>query len=98
MIIMHKTIKKNDLKQRVAKLLKESGIKKAGIFGSFARGKEKKSSDIDILVEFDGSLLEFVKLERELNEKLGRKVDLVTYNGINPLLKEKILDEEVRIL
>ena len=60
----------------------------------------KKNSDIDIdmLVEFNGSLLTLVGIEMELKEKLRKKVDLLTYNGINHLLKERILKEEIRIL
>ena len=58
----------------------------------------KKNSDIDMLVEFNGSLLTLVGIEMELKEKLRKKVDLLTYNGINHLLKERILKEEIRIL
>ena len=60
----------------------------------------KKNSDIDIdmLVEFNGSLLTLVGIEMELKEKLRKKVDLLTYNGINHLLKERIIKEEIRIL
>ena len=60
----------------------------------------KKNSDIDIdmLVEFNGSLLTLVGIEIELKEKLRKKVDLLTYNGINHLLKERILKEKIRIL
>ena len=92
---------KNHLLEKIAKkilpILKKNGVAKAGIFGSVARGEQKKGSDIDILVEFDGSLLDLVRLERELQEKLGRKVDLLTYNSISPYLKERILKDEVRI-
>ena len=51
-----------------------------------------------MLVEFNGSLLTLVGIEIELKEKLRKKVDLLTYNGINHLLKERILKEEIRIL
>ena len=91
--------------QRIAKIavpiLKKSGVVKAGIFGSYARGEAKKKSDIDMLIKVGRkkfSLLDHVRLERELEEKLHKKVDLLTYNGVNLLLKNKILDEEVRII
>jgi len=42
-------------------------------------------------------LFDLIRLEIELKEKLGRKVDLLTYNSIHPLLKKKILSEEIRI-
>ena len=73
---------------------------RAGIFGSYARGEQKKSSDVDILIKYRGnqSLLDLVRLERELKEKLRKKVDLLTYGSLSPYLKERILKEEVRIL
>ena len=84
--------------QSIVKILKSHGIKKAGLFGSFARGKEKKSSDVDILVDFNGSLFQLAGLELELEKALRRKVDLLTYNGINHLLRDRILKEEARII
>lgn len=83
---------------KIKKILIRNKIIKAGIFGSYARGEAKKGSDIDLLVEFNGSLLQLVRLERELKEELGKKVDLLTYKGINPLLKKRILNEEIRIV
>lgn len=88
------------IQQKVLPILKHHKIRKAALFGSLVRGNMKKSSDIDILVEIKGniSLLEFVGIKLELEEALKRKVDLVEYNTIKPLLKEKILKEEVSIL
>ena len=87
------------LKPIIVKILKKKGIRKACIFGSFARGEQNKKSDIDILIDPPkGMRLEYVSLGLELKEKLGRRVDLLTYNSIHPYLKERILSEEVRIL
>lgn len=86
------------IKSKIKKILKKNKIKKAGIFGSYVRGDQRKNSDIDILIEFNGSLLALVKLERELGENLGKKIDLLTYAGIHPLLKKRILSEEVKII
>lgn len=83
---------------KIVKILKKNKIKKAGLFGSYATGKERKNSDIDILIDFNGSLLYLVRIEREIEESLGKKVDLLTYNGISPLLKKRILEEEVKII
>ncbi len=90
----------NIIRSKILPVLKHNGVVKAGIFGSFARGEEKKGSDIDILVQFKGgkTLLDLVSLERELKIILGRNVDLLTYNSINHLLKERILEEEVRVM
>jgi len=88
----------DELKSKISKILKGHGIAKAGIFGSYARGEQNKKSDIDILIEFDGSLLDLVKLERELKEKLGIKIDLLTYSSISPYLKKRIFQEEIRVI
>ena len=81
-------------------LLRKYGVVRAGIFGSFARGDSTKKSDIDILVQFKGrkSLFDLVRLERELKSTLKKEVDLLTYKSIHPLLKDRILKEEIRIL
>jgi len=88
----------NILKKKIIPILKKNHIVKAGIFGSYACGEQKKDSDVDILIEFNGSLLTLVRIERELKEGIGKKVDLLTYKGIHPLLKEIILKEEIRII
>ena len=87
-----------ETKKLIKQILKKNKVRRAGIFGSYARGEEKKNSDIDILIEFDGSLLDLVRMEREIKEKLKKKIDLVTYNGISPYLKDRILKEEIKII
>lgn len=91
-------MKLKDIKPKLKRILKKHGIKKAGVFGSYARGTNTKKSDIDILVEFNGSLFKLVGIERELSDELKIKVDLLTYNGINHLLKDRILGEEIKII
>jgi uncharacterized protein len=93
--------KLKEIQRKVVPILKKNGVVKAGIFGSYARGEEKKKSDVDILIKVGKkkfSLLDHVRLERELEERLGKKVDLLTYKGINHLLKDRIISEEVRII
>ena len=95
---MNKKVKQ--IKESALSTLKKHGVSKAGVFGSYATGENKKKSDIDMLVQFKGrkSLLDLIGLEQELEKKLKRKVDLLTYNSLNHLLKDRILSEEVRIL
>ena len=90
----------NKIKKPIVNILKKHGIKKAGIFGSFARGEERKRSDIDILIQptKEMSFFDIVRLELELKKELKKRVDLLTYNGINHLLKDIILNEEVKII
>ncbi len=90
-----------ELKRTIVPILKRNGVVKAGIFGSYARGEATKKSDVDILIKVKAkkfSLFDLAGLEIELEEKLGKKVDLLTYNSIHPLLKERILKEEVPVL
>ena len=90
----------NKLKPKIIKILKKYGVKKAGIFGSYARGEQKKKSDVDILAQIPKSvnLYDFIGIKQELEEMLGKKVDLITYNGIRPELRQKILSDEVKII
>lgn len=72
-----------------------------GIFGSFARGENTDNSDIDILVKFKvaPSLLTLVRLENELSDLLGIKVDLITTGAIkNKRVKKSIKKDIINIL
>jgi len=88
------------IKPKIVNIIKNKGIKKAGIFGSYARGEQKKNSDVDILIEptKEMGFFEIIKLEEELKRSLKKKIDLLTYASINKLLRERILNEEVKIL
>lgn len=81
-------------------VLKNGGVRRAGLFGSTVRGDDRQDSDVDVLVEVDDSvsLLGLAKLKNELEERLGRSVDLVEYGTIKPLLRDRILKEQVVIL
>ena len=89
-----------EIKKKTLPILKRYGVTKAALFGSSVRGEMKEGSDIDILVEIeeDISLLDFVGLKLELEETLGRKVDVVEYCALKPILKERVLSEQVPIL
>ena len=89
------------IKKRAVPVLKKHAVKRASIFGSYARGTEKLSSDVDFLIEYkkkDKSLFDLVDLKQALEETLKRDVDVVTYRSINWRLREQILDEQIEIL
>lgn len=89
------------VKKRSLPILKRHAVRRAAIFGSFARGEAKASSDVDILIEYKAknkSLFDLVDLKSELEDILGRKVDIVTYNSIYWRIREQILAEQVVIL
>ncbi|MBU4347766.1 nucleotidyltransferase family protein [Patescibacteria group bacterium] len=87
------------LQKQLAPIFKKNDVVRSSVFGSVARGEDKPNSDIDILVEFaEGkTLLDLVGLEMEIEEKLGKKIDLLTYNSIHPLLKDYIYKDEIKI-
>ena len=90
-----------DIKTKIAPILKKYGVTKAAFFGSMARGETTDESDVDILVEIadeNMSMLDFIRLKMKIEEAIGKKVDLVEYSTIKPLIREKILKEQIGIL
>lgn len=84
------------IKKKINPILKRRGVIKAAVFGSAAKGEMKKNSDVDISIKYGDrkSLLDLVRLQFELERKLGKKVDLLTYKSIHPLLRDIILKEQ----
>lgn len=82
--------------ERLIEVCRNHGTKRVALFGSFVRGEAGPESDIDLIVDFlqPTGFLALVKLERELSEALGRKVDLLTREAISPHLRDSILDEQ----
>jgi hypothetical protein len=90
---------KDVLKKHEKELKKKFGVSEIGIFGSYLRGEHKKSSDIDILVEFypkaEMDLIKFVELEEYLSDLLGIRVDLVMKSALKPKIGKQILKEVI---
>ena len=86
--------------RKVLPVLKEAGVTKSSLFGSYVRGDYRTDSDVDILVELPkgNSLLDLVRLEKKLEKALGKKVDLLTYNSVHPLLKDHISKDQLQVL
>lgn len=83
------------LREHEEELKKRFAVKRIGVFGSFARGEQKKRSDVDVLVEFSKTpdFFQFIRLEMHLEKLFGRKVDLVTKKALKPYIKDRILAE-----
>lgn len=76
--------------------IRSYGVRQLGLFGSFARGENTDSSDLDFLVEFDTKSFDaYIELKQFLEELFGRPVDLVLPNTIKPRLRDRILAETV---
>lgn len=80
--------------------LKQLGVKSLILFGSVARDEARPNSDVDLLVEFEKpvGLFAFARLQRQLEQFLGRAVDLGTLDSIRPELRESVLQETVAVM
>ncbi len=89
-----------EIKKTLIDVLWEHEAKKATLFGSIVRGEATEESDIDLLIEFEGrkSLLDLAGLKLDLQQLLRRRVDVLTYKSLHPLLRERILSEQEVIL
>lgn len=84
------------IREKIREKLEEEHAKSIAIFGSYTRGEEESSSDIDILVEFSKpiTLFDMVRIERELSEYIGIKVDLVTERSLSPYIRDRVEREK----
>ena len=82
-----------NLNNAIIHYLKKHHVDRIGIFGSYARNQNSKDSDIDLLIRFKKTptLLQLVKIKRELSEIIGIKVDIVT----EPSLRDKVLKKNI---
>ncbi len=87
------------LKREFPRLVEQFSVKKIAVFGSCARGHMRKTSDVDILVDFKVTpdLFKFLVLEEFLSGLLKRKVDLTTRRALKPLIRKNILREVIKI-
>lgn len=82
---------------KLVQLSRQHGITFLGLFGSFAKGTATETSDVDLVARFAErkSLLDLVRIERELSEALSRKVDLLTEASVSPHLRARVEREMV---
>lgn len=82
-------------KKQIEDYCEENGISYLGVFGSYIMGDFRKDSDIDLLVKVkkNATLLDLVRMERGLAKIFGKKVDLLTKNGLSKYIRERIVKE-----
>ncbi len=90
----------NEINSSIINYLRPYNPERIGIFGSFARKEQTPSSDIDILVKFRKtiSLLELVKIHRELSHILGREIDLVTEASLKNERLRKYIYNDLKVI
>ena len=87
------------LRSDLPRLQREYAVRSLGLFGSYIRGKQKKRSDLDILVDFEEvpGMFRFLDLERELSQLLDVRVDLVQKEALKPAIGKRILQEVLTV-
>jgi predicted nucleotidyltransferase len=79
------------LREKYPYLASEYGVKRIGLFGSFARGVHTEVSDVDIVVEFEHPIgFKFIEFTEYLESLLGRDVDVLTHAGIQGIRVDRI--------
>jgi predicted nucleotidyltransferase len=84
-------------REAILEIAKRHGAGNLRVFGSVVRGEDRPDSDLDLLVDFEKgrSLLDLAGFGLDLEDLLGRKVDVVTEGGISPYIKKRVFGEAV---
>lgn len=87
------------LKELKPALRQKFRVKEIGIFGSFVRGEQNETSDLDLLIDFDEpiGLIRYVGLQNYLSDVIGERVDLITRSGLKKRISAHILKEVVYV-
>ncbi len=90
-----KLMELTEIQKKISPIFREHGIKRAAVFGSFARGEDRPNSDIDILIELGKpmGMFGYTRLIREIEQSLDRPVDLVTDKSLNKYIRPYILPD-----
>ena len=100
-IINSQTMSTQTMMQQIAEYFKTQPVLKAWLFGSYSRGEQRADSDVDLLVKFDRSrpigLFAYVRMRRELEERLGRKIDLVEEGTLRPAA-QKTANQDLKVI
>jgi len=96
-----KILQKRGLKEKIAEICKKNDVVFMAVFGSVVRGEQKKTSDIDIAIEFDKnkqkSLFDLVHVENELTQVFNKKVDLGIFSSLSPYVVDDVR-REMRVI
>ena len=86
-------------RKEILTIAKKHGALSVRLFGSYARGEEQPSSDIDLLVKMESgrSLLDIIAIKQEVEDLLGKKVDVVTEAALSPYIRDEVLQQTVAL-
>ena len=89
----------HQLREMMTELSVQYHVQKIGIFGSYSKERQTQESDLDLVVEFDQpiGMFAFVHLKNRIAERLGIRVDLVTPDGLHPLIRDQVMHEVVYV-
>ena len=89
-----------EIREKAVPILEDYGVERAAVFGSYARGEETEDSDVDLLVRIDDdlSLLDVSRLKIELEDVLGKEVDIVEEGVVKSGMEEYIEEDQVAIV
>lgn len=87
------------LREKLSEIRTRYRVKSLGVFGSYVRGEQTPSSDLDILVDYEvaPTFFQFIELEDYLTELVGVKVDLVMKKALKPRIGERVIAELVTL-
>jgi len=82
------------LREKYPYLNSEYGVKRLGLFGSYAKGKQTEDSDVDIVAEFDKPVgLKFIEFAEYIEKILGKKADILTREGLKRISVKKVVQD-----
>ena len=92
-------MEKQELYQNLKEYLLKKNIKRAAVFGSFARNEETELSDIDLLLEAQGlTMFDILRMEDELQTLCQRKIDVVEFKAVKPSIRKYVFSNVIELI
>lgn len=94
---MDQTLALSDSRERILEIAAAHGARNVRVFGSSARGTASPASDLDVLIELapGRSLLDLIAIKQDMEDLLGKPVDVVTVASLSPFIREQVLREAI---